>query len=78
MRDLLEADAYTVVEVSEAVAARMHSSDMKYQDCDCDPNMGRMGHKDLMITLAPDTSSKVVVVVKTKAMEALKNNYFML
>ena len=34
MGDLLEADAYTVVEVSEAVVVRMHASDQRYRDCD--------------------------------------------
>ena len=69
---LLEADAYTVVEVSEAVAVRTHASDPKYQDCDCDPNMGLMGHEDLMVALVPNTSNAVVVVVNTRAMEVLE------
>ena len=30
MGDLLEADAYTVVEVLEAAAMRMHASDQRY------------------------------------------------
>ena len=76
--DLLEADTYTVVGVSEAVAVRKHSNDPKYQDCCCDPNVGWMGHKDLMVILAPNISNVVVVVFSTRAIEVLKNNYFML
>ena len=49
----------------------MYSSDLKYQDCDCDPNVGQMGHMDLMVTLALDTSNPVVVMANTKAIEAL-------
>ena len=71
MGDLLEADAYTVVKVSEAAAVRMHASDQRYRDCDCDPNMGWMGHEDLVVALGPDTSNAVVVVVNTRAMEFL-------
>ena len=69
--DLLEADTYTVVEVSEAVVVRMHSSDPKYWDCDCDPNVGWMGHEDLVVTLGPNTGNAVVVTVNTRAMEVL-------
>ena len=58
-----------------AVLVRMHSSDPKYQDCDCDPNGGLMGHEDLMVALAPDTSNSVVVVVDTRAMEVLQIIY---
>ena len=78
--DLLEADAYTVVEVLEAAAVRMHASDPKYRYCDCDPNVGRMGHEDLVVTLAPntETSNVVVVVVGTRNMEILKTNCFAL
>ena len=57
MGDSLEADVYIVVDLSEAVTVRMHSSDPKYRDCDCGPNMGRMGHEDLMVILAPNISS---------------------
>ena len=35
-----------------------------------------MGHKDLMVALAPGVSNLVVVVVNTKAMEVFQNNYF--
>ena len=77
MGDLLEADIYTVVEVLEAVV-RTHSNDPKYRDCCCDPNMGWMGHEDLMVALPPNISNTVVVVVNTRAMEALKINYFAL
>ena len=68
---LLEVDTYTVVEVLEAAVVRMHSSDLKYQDCCCDPNMGWMGHEDLMVILAPNISNMVVVVVHTRFMEVL-------
>ena len=68
--DLLEVDAYTVVEVSKAAAVRIYSSDLKYRDCDCDPNMGRIGHEDLMVALALDTSNEMVLVANTRAMES--------
>ena len=79
-RDLLKAYAYTVVEVLEAVAVTMHSSDPKYRDCDCDPNVGLMGHKDLMVALGPniDISNAVVVVVGTRAMVVLQTDCFAL
>ena len=67
-----------MVEVSEAVVVRMHSSDLKYRDCDCDPNIGWIGHENLVVTLGPNTGNAVVVMVDTKATEVLKNNYFML
>ena len=76
--DLLEADAYTVVEVSEVVVVRTHSSDLKYWDCCYEPNMGWMGHEDLIVTLAPNISNELVVMVNTKAIEVWKTNYFML
>ena len=76
--DLLEADAYIMVEVSEAAVVRMHASVQRYQDCYCDPNVGLMGYEDLMITLVPDTNNVVVVVVNNRAIEVLQNSYFML
>ena len=77
---LLEADAYTVVEVSEAVVVRMHANVQRYHNCYCDPNVGLMGHEDLVVALAPktNTSNAVVVMVGTRAMEVLQNNNFML
>ena len=78
MGALLEVDIYAVVEVLEAVVVRMHSSDPKYRDCDCDPNVGWMGHKDLMVILAPNINNEVVVMANTRAMEVWKINYFML
>ena len=71
---LLEADTYTVVEVSEVVAVRTHSSDPKYQECDCDPNMCLMDHEDLMVALTPNTSNAVVVMADTRVMEVLQIN----
>ena len=37
-----------------------------------------MGHKDLVIALAPNTSNEVVVVVDTRAIEVLKTDCFAL
>ena len=73
--DLLEADAYTVVEVLEAAVVSTHSSDLKYRDCDCDPNVGWMGHKDLVVALVPDTSNAVVIVINTRAIKVFQINY---
>ena len=67
-----------MVEVLEAAMVRMHYSDLKYRDCDCDPNVGLMGHKDLVVALGPDISNEVVVVVDTWAMEVLQTNCFAL
>ena len=78
MGDLLEVDAYTVVEVLEAAVVRMHASNQRYWYCDCDPNMGQMGHKDLVVALAPDTSKAVVVMVDNRAMEVLQTDCFAL
>ena len=69
MGALLEGGAYSVVEVLEAAAVRMHASNQRYWYCDWDPNVGLMGQEDLMVTLAPDTSNVVVVAVDTRAME---------
>ena len=69
---LLEVGLYTVVEVSEAAAVRTHASNQRYQCCDCGPNVGQMGHKDLMATLGPDTSNAVVVVVDTRLWKSRK------
>ena len=71
---LLEAGMYTVVEVSDATMIRTHACDQRYQYCDCGPNVGLMGHKDLMLALGPDTSDVVVVVVDTRAMEVLQDD----
>ena len=49
MGSLLEAGVYTVVGVLEAAAVRPHASNYRYQDCCCDPNVGLMGYKDLMV-----------------------------
>ena len=76
--DLLPADAYTVVEVLEAVAGRPHASNPRYQYCDCDPNMGLMGHEDLMVILGPNTSNIVVVMADTNIIEVLKIDCFTL
>ena len=76
--DLLEVDVYTVVEVLEAAVVRIHSSDPKYQDCCCNPNVGQMSHKDLMVILAPSIGNVVVVAVKTRATEVLKFFFFAL
>ena len=40
--------------------------------------MGLMGHKDLIVALAPDNRTAVVVVVDTRAMEVLKTDCFAL
>ena len=58
---LLEAGMYIVVEVLDTVVVRTHASDQRYWYCYCGPNMGLMGHKDLMVALVPDTSNVVVV-----------------
>ena len=75
---LLKANTYIVVEVPDAAVVRAHASVPRYRDCCCEPNIGGMGHKDLMVALAPDISSTVVVVVNTRAIEVLQNNYFAL
>ena len=74
MGDLLEADVYNVVEVLES-EVKMHANVQKYRDCCCDPNVGKMGREDLMVTLAPDTntSNMVVVVINTKGYGGLEN-----
>ena len=48
---------------------RTHANDQRYRLCDYGPNVGLMGHKDLMVALGPDTSDAVVVVVDTRAIE---------
>ena len=67
--DLMEADAYTVVDELAAAAVRMHANNLRYQYCDCHPNIGLMGHKDLMVILGPNTNTNnaVVIVVNTRA-----------
>ena len=69
---LLEADTYTLVEVSEAVAVRTYSNDPKYLDCYCDPNVGLMGHEDLIVALGHNINIVVVVKANIRAMEVWK------
>ena len=69
---LLEAHMYTVVEVLETAAVRTHASNQRYQYCYCGPNMGQMGHEDLMVALGPDTSNAVVVMVDTRLWRSSK------
>ena len=76
--DLLEVDAYMVVEVLDAAAVRMHSSDPKYRDCCCNPNVGQMDNEDLVVNLGPNINNVVVVMVNTRATQVLKNNFFTL
>ena len=76
--DLLEADAYIVVEVSDNVVVRAHTSNPKYRYCYCNPNMGLMGHEDLMVTLAHNINNAMVVLANIRAMEVRKINYFVL
>ena len=71
---LLEAGMYTAVEVLDAVILRTHASDQRSQYCDCGPNVGWMGRKDLMVALGPNASDTVVVAVDTRAMEVLQND----
>ena len=71
---LLEAGIYTAVDVSDAAIVRTHASDQTYLYYCCGPNMGLMGHDDLMVTLGPDISNAVVVAVATRDMEVLQNN----
>ena len=59
---LLEVGVYTLVEVLEAAVVRPHASNWRYQDCYCDPNVGLLGHEDLMVALGPDNSNAVVVI----------------
>ena len=75
---LVEVDMYTVVVVLDAVAVRTHTSDQKYRDWYCGPSMGLKSHEDLVVALAPDSSTTVVVVVDTRVMEVLQTNYFRL
>ena len=69
MGALSEADVHIVVEVSEAAVVRMHANVQRYRDCYCDPNVGLMGHKDLVVTLVPNTSNVVVVIADIRVME---------
>ena len=73
---LLEAGLYTMMEVSEAAVVTTHASDQWYLYCYRGPNVGLMGHKDLIVALGPDTSNAVVVMVDTRAMEVFKNDCF--
>ena len=76
--DLLEVDAYTVEEVPDAAVVQAHANDLKYRYCYCDPNVGLMGHKDLMVTLGHIINNAVVVVANIKAMEVWKIIFFVL
>ena len=58
-----------MVEISEAAAVRTHASNQRNQYFYCGPNMGQMGHKDLMVALGPDDSKVVVLVVDIRAIE---------
>ena len=78
MGDLLEADMYTVVEVPDAAVVWACTNDPKYQDCYCDPNVGLMGHEDLMVTLGHNINNAVVVVTNVRATEVWKIIFFVL
>ena len=78
MGDLLEADAYIVVEVLDDVVVWTRASDLKYWYCCYGANMGLMGHEDLMVDLGHNTNNLVVVVANIRATEVLQINYFML
>ena len=78
MGDLLEADAYTVEEVPDAAVVQACANDPKYQDCYYDPNVGLMGHEDLMVALGHNINNAVVVVANIRAIEVWKINYFVL
>ena len=78
MGDLLEADMYILEEVPDAAVVWAHDNDPKYQDCYCDPNVGLMGHEDLMVTLGHNTNNMVVVLANIGATEVWKINYFVL
>ena len=75
---LLEADAYIVVEVPDDAVVQTCASDPKYQYCYCGPNMGLMGHEDLMVILGHDINNVVVVVANIKVTKVCKTNYFVL
>ena len=68
---LLEADAYIVEEVPDAVVVQVHASVLRYRDCCYEPNMGWMGHKDLMVILGHNINNVVVVMANIKAREVL-------
>ena len=46
---LLEAGMYTTGKVLDSAMVRTHASDQRYQYCDCGPNVGLMGHEDLIV-----------------------------
>ena len=69
---------YIVVEVLDDAVVWAHASDPKYRYCYCDPNVGLMGHKDLMVTLGHNINNMVVVVANIRATEVWKINYFVL
>ena len=74
MGDLLEADAYTVEEVPDTVVVQACANDPKYRDCNCDPNVGLMGHKDLMVAFGKTINNAVVFKANIRAMEVWKLN----
>ena len=76
--NLLEVDAYIVVEVPDDAVVLACASDLKYRYCYYDPNMGLMGHKDLMVTLGHNIKNVVVVVANIRATKIWKINYFVL
>ena len=75
---LLEVDVYIVVEVLNDAVVQACASDPKYQYCYCDPNMGQMGHEDLMVDLGHNINNAVVVMANIRAIEVCKINYFVL
>ena len=69
---------YTVEEVPDSVVVGAHANDPKYRDCYCDPNVGLMGHKDLIVALGHNINYVVVVVANIRAEKVWKINYFVL
>ena len=77
-RALLKVDIYIVVEFLDNVVVRACASDPKYQYCYCNPNMGLMGNKDLMVIFGYNIHNSVLVMANIRATEVLKNSYFAL
>ena len=71
-------DTYTVEEVPDAAVVWACANDPKYRDCYCDPNVGLMGHEDLIVALGHNINNAVVVVANIRATEVWKINYFVL
>ena len=78
MGDLLEVDAYTVEEVLDTTVVQACTNDPKYRGCYCDPNVGLMGHEDLMVALGHTINNAVVVVASIKTTGVWQINYFVL